>query len=252
MATTLQPTDVRDVEHKDAGTFEIKDAEKGEVEAIIATCGVVDKDYDIILPTAIKDGSKVKMSSYGHGAMWGDTPVGKGTLSMDGNKAVFRGKLFLSTQQGRETFEVLKEMGKDQEWSFGFRVMGSEVPSEEQRKQGIFRIITKLDAFEVSPVLRGAGVGTRTVATKEETPPSPAPAPAPAPTTAQADGAEDPPPAEVPAPVETPAPDDAAAATALAEKAAADRAAAETKARTIAAVEEFHRVQRTLKRLGVA
>jgi hypothetical protein len=155
---------------------EIKDAEKGEVEAIIATFGVIDKDFDVILDTAIPDGSKVKMSSYGHDLMGGlfgggGSPVGKGALFAEENKAIFRGKLFLQTQGGRETFEILKEMGKDQEWSFGFRVMGSELPDEDWRKRGARRILTKLDCFEVSPVLRGAGVGTRTLAVKEETPP---------------------------------------------------------------------------------
>jgi hypothetical protein len=36
--------------------------------------------------------------------------------------------MFLTTTRGRDTFELLKEMGADQEWSFGFRIMGAEVP----------------------------------------------------------------------------------------------------------------------------
>lgn len=246
MSTTLPPTDVRD-EHKSVVAFEVKDTEKGEVEAIIATCGVIDKDFDIITLTAIKDGSKVKMSSYGHDVMWGEQPVGKGTLSMDGDKAVFRGKLFLATQGGRETFEVLKEMGKDQEWSFGFRVLGSEIPSEELRKKGAQRILTKLDCFEVSPVVRGAGEGTRTVAVKEETPPASPPELTAEEIAAKAVADQAVEVARVAA--EKQAADDAAT-RAVEEKAAADRAAEEGKARTMAAVDEFHRVQRTLKRLG--
>lgn len=180
-------TDEKDVEIKTLGAFEIKDAEKGEVEAIIATLGVMDKDGDIIREDAIKSGAKVKMSAYGHDAMWGEMPVGKGALAVKGDKVVFNGKLFLSTDRGREVFNVLKEMGSDQEWSFGFRVTGWEAPKEEDRQKGVFRILTKLDAFEVSPVIRGAGVGTRTVTVKEEKkpddpPPAPADDPSPEPT----------------------------------------------------------------------
>jgi hypothetical protein len=153
------------LDHKSI-TFEIKDANRGDVEAIIATLGVVDKDEDIIRPDAIKEGAKVAMSSYGHDAVFGDAPVGKGAIHIEGAKAVFKGRMFLATQRGRDTFEVLKEMGGDQEWSFGFRVMGSEVPSEAERKQGARRVLTKLDCFEVSPVIMGAGVGTRTVGVK--------------------------------------------------------------------------------------
>lgn len=213
-------------------TLEVKDAEKGEVEAIVATLGVVDKDEDIIRPDAIPDGSKVTMSAYGHDAVWGARPAGKGKLFIEGNKAVFRGRLFLATTDGRDTFECLKEMGGDQQWSFGFHILGAEVPSAEEKKRGARRILTKLDAFEVSPVLIGAGVGTRTVGVKEETPP---PAPTPEQVAAEAEARR--------------VADDDAAQRAAEEKAAADQAAEEFKARTLAAVAEFERVQRTLKRL---
>lgn len=163
------------VEIKSFCAFEIKDADKGEVEAIIATLGVVDKDEDIIRNDAVADGAKVTMSSYGHDAVWGARPAGKGKLSVEGNKLLFKGRMFLATTDGRDTFEVLKEMGADQEWSFGFRILGAEVPSDEEKKQGARRILTKLDCFEVSPVIVGAGIGTRTVGVKEApTPPDPA------------------------------------------------------------------------------
>jgi hypothetical protein len=164
------------VEIKSFCTFEIKDAEKGEVAAIVATLGVVDKDEDIITADAIKDGSKVLMSAYGHDAVYGARPAGKGALHVEGNKVVFKGRVFLTTTDGRDTFEVLKEMGGDQEWSFGFRILGAEVPTDEQRKQGARRVLTKLDCFEVSPVIVGAGVGTRTTGVKAAEPPVPDPA----------------------------------------------------------------------------
>lgn len=155
--------------------FEIKDAEKGEVEAKVSTLDVIDKDGDIIRRGAQGKSAKVAMSSWGHDAMFGSRPAGKGKLVEDGGVLKFAGKVFLSTNEGRETFEVLKEMGEDQEWSFGFRVLGSEVPSEAERKAGAVRILTKIDAFEVSPVLMGAGMNTQTTSLKGKggSPPAP-------------------------------------------------------------------------------
>jgi hypothetical protein len=219
-------------EYKVFSGFAIKDADKGEVEAIVATLDVIDHDGDIIRSDAIKDGSKVVMSGWGHDAVFGNPPAGKGALHIDGKKLKFDGRVFLKTTGGRESFEVLKELGPEAEWSFGFRVLGSEVPSEAERKQGAFRIITKAEAFEVSPVMMGAGIGTRTVGVKS----------------AQADGAdgEDAAAAKAVADAavlaqekldaialaETKAAEDAAAR----ERAEADRIAAETKAAHDAAV----------------
>lgn len=160
-----------DVRTKSLGPLEIKDEATGEVEAIFATLDVVDRDKEVIRPTAIKNGSKVKMSSYGHDTVGfftaGAMPVGKGAVYVEGDKAVFRGKVFMSTDRGRETLAVLKEMGRDQEWSFGFHVLGSEAPDDEWKKKGAELILTKLHVFEVSPVILGAGIGTQTVTAKE-------------------------------------------------------------------------------------
>jgi hypothetical protein len=148
--------------------FEIKDEAKGEIEAVIATFDVVDKDGDVIRKGAIPDGATVAISGYGHSAMFGERPVGKGTISTDGNKAIVKGQLFMEMEDARDTLAVLKGMGKAQQWSWGFVVLGSEMPTDDQRKQGTYRIITKTNPFEASPVIRGAGVGTRTLAAKSE------------------------------------------------------------------------------------
>lgn len=156
-----------EIEVKALDGLEIKDDERGEIEAVIATLDVVDRDRDIIRPMAIKDGARVKLSDYGHSAAFGAAPVGKGTLRIEGNKVLFRGKYFMSTSRGSEAFKMMKEIGPDEsEWSFGFHVEGDEPPGEADRKKGAFRILTKLDSFEVSPVMRGAGIGTRTVSVK--------------------------------------------------------------------------------------
>ncbi len=150
----------------------IKDEARGEVEAVVATLGLVDRDGDVIKEGAIPNGSPVKLSDYGHSVVYADAqPVGAGRIYIKDDKAVFRGRLFLDTARGRETFVVLRElkaMGAEQEWSFGFRVLGAERPDEEWRAKGALRILTKLHAVEVSPVLVGAGIGTGTVAVKRE------------------------------------------------------------------------------------
>lgn len=222
----------RELVLKGLEAFEIKDAEQGLVEAVIATLDVVDRDGDVITADAIKSGAKVKMSGYGHDAVWGATPVGKGTIRIDGNKAIFSGKVFLATARGQEIFNVLKEMGSDQEWSFGFRVKGSEVPDESWQKKGARRVLTKVDAFEVSPVMIGAGVGTRTVGVKEAAEETPVTVP----------------PVVVTPPVVTPASDaDAAAADAKRVKEEAETKAV---AAAAAARDEFARFERTRRRFG--
>lgn len=191
--------------------FAIKDADKGEIEAVVATLGVVDRDGDIIRKGALGGSSSVTMSAWGHDAVFGVRPAGKGVLTESKGKLHFAGRAFLNTANGRETFEVLKEMGDDQEWSFGFYVTGTETPSDEERKAGAYRVITKMDAFEVSPVLVGAGINTQTTFVKAA---------------AQADGD----------PAEPPVTPDAALIVAIAKE-VTERIAAEAKAAKEAAAE---------------
>lgn len=167
MSLELKRATSTDVAQKAFRGFAIKDADRGEIEAVVATLNVVDKDGDIIRKGALGGSAAVTMSAWGHDAIFGATPAGKGTLVEEKSQLRFAGRVFLSTTNGRETFEVLKEMGEDQEWSFGFRVTGWEVPSDEEKKAGAWRVITKMEAFEVSPVLVGAGVNTRTTSIKQ-------------------------------------------------------------------------------------
>jgi hypothetical protein len=184
------PQDAVELEVKFLDSFEIKDEEKGEIEAVVVTLNTVDRDHDIILPGAIPDGAKVKLSDYGHSVAFGSPPVGKGVLRTKGHKVVFLGHYFMTTERGAEAFRTIKEIGSDdQEWSFGFTVNGAEMPEEEDRKKGAWRILTKLDSFEVSPVIRGAGIGTRTVLVKAagaNPPPEPPPVEGPVAETSEA------------------------------------------------------------------
>lgn len=142
---------------------EIKDADKGEVAVVFSTLGVVDSDMDVTLAGAFEDGARVKISSYGHTSWQGRLPVGKGVIREVGNEAVMEGKFFLDTTDGRETFAVVKELGEDQEWSYGYDVTKCSF-GEHQGQQ--VRFLEQLKVHEVSPVLVGAGVGTRLLSAK--------------------------------------------------------------------------------------
>ncbi len=147
-------------------TVEIKDAERGEIEAVVATFGVKDHDGDWTLPGAFEAGTKVRISAYGHESWFGELPVGKGVLRATEQDVRLIGQFFLSTTHGRETFETVKAMGELQAWSYGYEVLERGEVTEELRRLGVSRVLKRLQVHEVSPVLVGAGVGTRTVAVK--------------------------------------------------------------------------------------
>lgn len=146
---------------------EIKDAEKGIVTAAFAKLDVKDRDNDLTLPGAFGN-QNVRVSSYGHGSWMGELPVGRGTITEKDGEAVAELKFFMSTQHGREHFEVVKEMGELQEWSYGFEVAETGELTDELRQIGVRRVLKRLKVDEVSPVMRGAGIGTRTLSVKAE------------------------------------------------------------------------------------
>lgn len=147
------------MDKKSLARVEVKDETKGEVEAVFATFDVVDHDNDVTRKGAYQEGAEVIISAYNHKSWDGALPVGKGTIHEVGNEVVLRGRFFMNTTHGRDHFETVKELGKNQEWSYGFNVDESE-PGEHEGKS--VRVLKKMSVHEVSPVLRGAGLGTRT------------------------------------------------------------------------------------------
>ncbi|MEV2277715.1 HK97 family phage prohead protease [Nocardiopsis sp. NPDC049922] len=145
---------------------EIKDADKGIVQAVFSTFDMIDHDGDVTLPGAITDGAPVRISSYNHTSWGGALPVGKGVVRVRDNTAVLEGQFFMGTTHGRDTFETVKQMGALQEWSYGFDIEDAE-PGERDGQR--VRLLRRLKVHEVSPVLLGAGIGTRTLATKSRT-----------------------------------------------------------------------------------
>lgn len=153
--------------HKSLSRVEIKDADKGEVAAVFSTFDQIDSDGDVPVKGAFTDGAKVAISSYGHQSWKGDLPVGKGAIRETSTESVFEGRFFMDTQKGLDTFTVVKEMSADdgpgQQWSYSLRDVKSEMGTHDGKR---VRFLKGITVHEVSPVLLGAGVNTRTLEAK--------------------------------------------------------------------------------------
>jgi len=143
--------------------LKITDESKGEVEAVFATLDVIDSDGDVTVKGAFDDGAAVRISAYNHKSWKDALPVGRGTIHEVGDQAILKGQFFLATQHGRDTFETIKAMGELQEWSYGFDTVDSERGMKDDQS---VQFLKKLKVHEVSPVMLGAGVDTRTLAVK--------------------------------------------------------------------------------------
>lgn len=142
---------------------EVKDADKGEVTAVFSTFNVVDSDGDVTVPGAFDDGAEVLISAYGHASWSGALPAGMGKIRTTDTEAILDGQFFLDTAHGADTFKVVKRIGPLGQWSYGFDIAKHSYGEHDGRQ---VRFLEKLKPFEVSPVLVGAGVNTRTLAAK--------------------------------------------------------------------------------------
>jgi hypothetical protein len=163
--------DNMDIERKSV-QIELKEDTPGAFIARIAQFNVMDLDSDVTLPGAFPDGKQVLVSAYQHGSWMGELPVGKATMKEDGEFAIGDGQFNLDSDSGKEHYETVKFSGSLQEWSYGFKVLEQadekelEAWAEQHDGARPYRIIKKLDPFEISPVMRGAGIGTETIAIK--------------------------------------------------------------------------------------
>jgi phage head maturation protease len=136
--------------------------------ARLATLSEVDHDGDTYEPGAFawKDGGGQwvpMLPAHDRRAM----PFGKSRVYEEGGVAFAELHLNLETSVGKEWQSALKfdlATGKPaQEWSYGFGVVDAIY---EQRGDDRVRRLKKLDVHEVSPVIRGAGIGTATLSMK--------------------------------------------------------------------------------------
>jgi hypothetical protein len=148
---------------KQISRIEVKDADKGEVTAVIATFDVVDSDGDVTLPDAFAGNGEFAISAYGHTSWGGALPVGKARLRTTRTEAILEGQFFMDTAHGRDTFATVKHLGPLGQWSYGYDVLKHSFGEHSGRR---VRFLEKLLVHEGSPTLVGAGVNTRTLSTK--------------------------------------------------------------------------------------
>lgn len=136
--------------------------------AKIATLSAIDHDGDTYQPGAFgwKEGGHQWvpiLPSHDRAAM----PLGKARVYEADDAAFAEIHLNMKSEAGREWHAALKfdlEKGNAvQEWSFGFGIIDK---LHEARNGQDVRVLKRLDIHEVSPVVRGAGIGTGTLALK--------------------------------------------------------------------------------------
>ncbi|MDO8363055.1 MAG: hypothetical protein Q7V88_09165 [Actinomycetota bacterium] len=113
------------------------------------------------------NGQRVAISAWGHGS-WepGLPPIGIGVVRVTADEAVMKGRFFLDTAAGHDTFVAVKELHKHGlgEWSYSLH----DVTSTRQTINGRpVRVISSVTIAEVSPVMRGASMNTRTLSAKD-------------------------------------------------------------------------------------
>lgn len=140
--------------------------DKGEGIAVISTMNVVDKDGDVVQSGAFGNGQTVPMVPAHN---WQHVPIGKGRIREEGNEALFPFKLNMKLGIARAWHEALKfdleTPPARQEWSYSFSLLDSGFGEHEGQR---VRFLKSLRVLEVSPVLVGAGVNTRTLALKSQ------------------------------------------------------------------------------------
>ncbi len=155
MSTAWKPAELKDFTLGEEGSF----------RALFSTYNVVDRQGDMVLPGAFGQ-QAVVISGYGH-ASWnggvGSLPVGKGRVHDGDIGGIVEGRFFLDTNAGKQTYLVVKALEDLQEWSYSL----PEVEAERRTIGGrTVRVLKRIVTNEVSPVLLGAGYGTRTLEVK--------------------------------------------------------------------------------------
>jgi Caudovirus prohead serine protease len=138
---------------------EIKAADSRGARAIFSRYNLRDADGDVTEPGAFNGNGEIVVSAYGHMSWQGVLPVGKGRIVDQGGWAEADLE-WLDTVGGRETADTIKQLGGLMQWSYGYDVLES-APGEFAGQQ--VRFLKRLKVYEVSPVLVGAGVNTRTL-----------------------------------------------------------------------------------------
>ncbi|KKM56157.1 hypothetical protein LCGC14_1552050 [marine sediment metagenome] len=137
--------------------------ETGTGTVLIATLNVKDSDGDVTLPGAFGKQDATIVPAHD----WSHVPLGKAKIREEGNDVLADFKLNLKIGAARDWHEALKHDMENppaiQEWSYGF---GIEKASFGDFDGHEVRFLEALKVREISPVIAGAGVDTRTIAIK--------------------------------------------------------------------------------------
>jgi len=144
------------------------DGTKGTVQVAFAQLDVMDSDRDFTpAGVGVIDGNpSVKACQWGH--QWYALPAGTGKVMEADGWLVAELNYFLDTPQGAAEYatqKALADAGESSEWSYGYDVLDASMEVIDGERM---QVLKKLHIFEVSPVLRGAGVGTHTLAVKAD------------------------------------------------------------------------------------
>lgn len=137
-------------------SFELKEGENGVVEGYASTWTKTPDSYgDIVIKGAFTDTLKKRKATghpfplcFNHDF---DQIIGAVFEAYEDDYGLKIRASFLNTPAAQEKRELVKE-GIVWQFSFAYSVLGSEAPTEEEKKQGIWQKLTKLDLYEVSLV----------------------------------------------------------------------------------------------------
>jgi hypothetical protein len=139
--------------------------DKGRGVAVISTLNVIDKDGDVTRPGAFGN-DQVAPIVPAHN--WEHVPIGKGQIFESGNEVLFDFQMNMKVGLARAWYEAMKfdmeNPPAKQEWSYGYSA--KRKPGEHEGEDAYF--LDAIKVHEVSPVLLGAGVNTRTLAMKQD------------------------------------------------------------------------------------
>lgn len=145
------------------------DEAEGSFSATFATLGVVDHHGDVTVPGAYEEGKEVFVGAYMHD-MW-QLPIGKGVIHSDDERAWIDGAFFTGTTHGMDAYRTVKAADGLMEWSYIFRVTDHDWGDFDTGKGVVeVRYLKAIDVWSVDPVLKGAGIATRTDSIKALTP----------------------------------------------------------------------------------
>lgn len=152
-----------DKQKRFSGELKEFDSEKGTASVVFATLETIDHDGDWIQKGAFKNSKIVKVCG-SHD--WKGPTIGIAKIREAGNEAIADIDFNLDMEPAKQWHSSIKfnfAHGAPQEFSFGFDVEDAEFATRSGKK---VRVLKELDTFEVSPVLRGAGINTRVLEVK--------------------------------------------------------------------------------------